>query len=108
MARRGRKGGKEKDLNEILMVFSPFLMTIYLYCFYGLVLYLEHIFIRRRYGCIVLSLGGDILPDLGMALHLFGKPVGGGMSLLYIIGGILSFGLLIYLLIALLKPEVFS
>jgi K+-transporting ATPase KdpF subunit len=43
-----------------------------------------------------------------MALHLFGKPLGGGMTLFYIIGGILSLGLLVYLLIALLKPEVFS
>jgi K+-transporting ATPase KdpF subunit len=30
------------------------------------------------------------------------------MTLLYIIGGVLSLGLLVYLLIALLKPEVFS
>ncbi len=30
------------------------------------------------------------------------------MTLFYIIGGILSLGLLVYLLIALLKPEVFS
>jgi K+-transporting ATPase KdpF subunit len=30
------------------------------------------------------------------------------MSLLYLISGVLALGLLIYLLIALLKPEVFS
>lgn len=30
------------------------------------------------------------------------------MTLLYIVGGVLSLGLLVYLLIALLKPEVFS
>jgi K+-transporting ATPase KdpF subunit len=30
------------------------------------------------------------------------------MSLLYIIGGIVAVGLLIYLVIALLKPEAFS
>jgi K+-transporting ATPase KdpF subunit len=30
------------------------------------------------------------------------------MSLLYIIGGVLSLGLLVYLFVALLKPEVFS
>ncbi len=30
------------------------------------------------------------------------------MNLFYIIGGILALGLLIYLLVALLKPEVFS
>jgi K+-transporting ATPase KdpF subunit len=30
------------------------------------------------------------------------------MSLLYLIGGVLALGLLLYLLIALLKPEVFS
>ena len=71
-------------------------------------LYVEHIFIRRRYGCTVFGLGGDLLPDLGMALHFFGKLVGGGMTLFYIVGGVLSLGLLIYLLIALLKPEVFS
>ncbi len=30
------------------------------------------------------------------------------MSLLYVVGGVLALGLLIYLLVALLKPEVFS
>jgi K+-transporting ATPase KdpF subunit len=30
------------------------------------------------------------------------------MSLLYLIGGIVAVGLLIYLIIALLKPEAFS
>jgi len=30
------------------------------------------------------------------------------MPILYLIGGIVSIGLLIYLVIALLKPEVFS
>jgi K+-transporting ATPase KdpF subunit len=30
------------------------------------------------------------------------------MSLLYLISGVLALGLLIYLLVALLKPEVFS
>jgi K+-transporting ATPase KdpF subunit len=30
------------------------------------------------------------------------------MSLLYIVGGLIAFGLLIYLLVALLKPEIFS
>jgi K+-transporting ATPase KdpF subunit len=30
------------------------------------------------------------------------------MTLFYFVGGILSLGLLVYLLIALLKPEVFS
>jgi len=30
------------------------------------------------------------------------------MSLLYLVGGVLALGLLVYLLIALLKPEVFS
>jgi K+-transporting ATPase KdpF subunit len=30
------------------------------------------------------------------------------MSLFYIVGGVLALGLLVYLLIALLKPEVFS
>ena len=30
------------------------------------------------------------------------------MSLLYLIGGIIAVGLLIYLVIALLKPEAFS
>ncbi|HXN07222.1 MAG TPA: K(+)-transporting ATPase subunit F [Nitrospiria bacterium] len=30
------------------------------------------------------------------------------MNLFYIIGGVLALGLLIYLLVALLKPEVFS
>ncbi len=30
------------------------------------------------------------------------------MSLFYLVGGVLALGILIYLLIALLKPEVFS
>ena len=30
------------------------------------------------------------------------------MSVLYVVGGIVAVGLLIYLVIALLKPEVFS
>jgi K+-transporting ATPase KdpF subunit len=30
------------------------------------------------------------------------------MDLFYLIGGILALGLLVYLLVALLKPEVFS
>ena len=30
------------------------------------------------------------------------------MTLLYIIGGLISLGLLIYLFVALLKPEMFS
>jgi len=30
------------------------------------------------------------------------------MTLLYIIGGLVSLGLLIYLFVALLKPEIFS
>ena len=30
------------------------------------------------------------------------------MTVLYVIGGIVSFGLLVYLVVALLKPEVFS
>ncbi len=30
------------------------------------------------------------------------------MSLLYLVGGIVAFGLLIYLVVALLKPEAFS
>ena len=30
------------------------------------------------------------------------------MPLLYIVGGVVSFGLLIYLVLALLKPELFS
>lgn len=30
------------------------------------------------------------------------------MPLLYIVGGIVSVGLLVYLVIALLKPEIFS
>jgi len=30
------------------------------------------------------------------------------MSLLYVVSGVLALGILIYLLIALLKPEVFS
>jgi K+-transporting ATPase KdpF subunit len=30
------------------------------------------------------------------------------MSALYILGGVVAIGLLVYLLIALLKPEVFS
>lgn len=30
------------------------------------------------------------------------------MSLFYILGGVLALGLLVYLLVALLKPEVFS
>jgi K+-transporting ATPase KdpF subunit len=30
------------------------------------------------------------------------------MNLFYVIGGVLALGLLIYLLVALLKPEVFS
>ena len=30
------------------------------------------------------------------------------MTLLYIIGGLISLGLLIYLFVALLKPEIFS
>ena len=30
------------------------------------------------------------------------------MLLLYVVGGIVAFGLLVYLTIALLKPEIFS
>jgi K+-transporting ATPase KdpF subunit len=30
------------------------------------------------------------------------------MTSLYLLGGIVAFGLLVYLLVALLKPEVFS
>jgi K+-transporting ATPase KdpF subunit len=30
------------------------------------------------------------------------------MSLFYLVGGVLALGILVYLLIALLKPEVFS
>ncbi len=30
------------------------------------------------------------------------------MPVLYIVGGVVSFGLLIYLVLALLKPELFS
>jgi len=30
------------------------------------------------------------------------------MSLLYIVGGVVSLGLLVYLVLALLKPELFS
>ena len=30
------------------------------------------------------------------------------MPLLYVVGGIVSFGLLVYLVLALLKPEIFS
>jgi K+-transporting ATPase KdpF subunit len=30
------------------------------------------------------------------------------MALLYVVGGIVAFGLLVYLTIALLKPEIFS
>jgi len=30
------------------------------------------------------------------------------MAVLYVIGGIVSIGLLVYLVVALLKPEVFS
>jgi K+-transporting ATPase KdpF subunit len=30
------------------------------------------------------------------------------MPLLYVVGGIVAFGLLVYLTIALLKPEIFS
>ncbi|HWR50572.1 MAG TPA: K(+)-transporting ATPase subunit F [Bryobacteraceae bacterium] len=30
------------------------------------------------------------------------------MNLLYIIGGLLAAGLLVYLIVALLKPEIFS
>lgn len=30
------------------------------------------------------------------------------MSLLYLIGGVVAFALLIYLILALLKPEIFS
>ena len=30
------------------------------------------------------------------------------MSLLYVVGGIVALGLLVYLTIALLKPEIFS
>jgi K+-transporting ATPase KdpF subunit len=30
------------------------------------------------------------------------------MPLLYIVGGVVSFGLLVYLVLALLKPELFS
>jgi K+-transporting ATPase KdpF subunit len=30
------------------------------------------------------------------------------MPILYVIGGLVSFGLLVYLVIAILKPEVFS
>jgi K+-transporting ATPase KdpF subunit len=30
------------------------------------------------------------------------------MTLLYVIGGLVSLGLLIYLFVALLKPEIFS
>jgi K+-transporting ATPase KdpF subunit len=43
-----------------------------------------------------------------MANHVFGKSRRNAMSLLYLIGGVLALGILIYLLIALLKPEVFS
>ena len=30
------------------------------------------------------------------------------MALLYVVGGIVAFGLLVYLTLALLKPEIFS
>jgi K+-transporting ATPase KdpF subunit len=44
-----------------------------------------------------------------VAFHLFEESIGEKtMNLFYLIGGVLSLGVLIYLLIALLKPEVFS
>jgi len=51
---------------------------------------------------------GDVLRFLGVR-KAFGKDLKGFcMSLFYWIGGIVAVGLLIYLVVALLKPEIFS
>jgi K+-transporting ATPase KdpF subunit len=65
--------------------------------------------IWRVYGYSVYRFGWDLHRDLSLALYLLRKPVGGSdMTGFYIVGGVLALGILIYLLIALLKPEVFS
>jgi K+-transporting ATPase KdpF subunit len=43
-----------------------------------------------------------------VADQVLGKSGRNAMSLFYLVGGALALGILIYLLIALLKPEVFS
>jgi K+-transporting ATPase KdpF subunit len=40
--------------------------------------------------------------------HVVGWSGRNAMSLFYLVGGVLALGILVYLLIALLKPEVFS
>jgi K+-transporting ATPase KdpF subunit len=41
-------------------------------------------------------------------VRVAGKARGQELTMLYVIGGILAAGLLIYLFVALLKPEIFS
>ncbi|HEX9135718.1 MAG TPA: K(+)-transporting ATPase subunit F, partial [Nitrospirota bacterium] len=50
----------------------------------------------------------DIFSAVRLAHLGIGSPVGGhAMNAMYILGGILSLGLLVYLMVALLKPEWF-
>jgi K+-transporting ATPase KdpF subunit len=60
------------------------------------------------YGCPVSRSGFDLLRDLRVVDHVVGWSRRNAMSLFYLVGGVLALGILIYLLIALLKPEVFS
>ncbi len=55
------------------------------------------------------------MPDCGVlcselaAVETLGKDLGGqDMAVWYWIGGIVAFGLLVYLVVAILKPEIFS
>ena len=64
-----------------------------------------------------MNLAGDLL-YVGLSVLFFGltwafvklceRAVGGRHALLYVVGGIVSVGLLVYLVLALLKPELFS
>jgi K+-transporting ATPase KdpF subunit len=61
-----------------------------------------------RGSCLSLPRCRVVRPELAAAKAL-GKNLGGqDMAVSYWIGGIVAFGLLIYLVIAVLKPEIFS
>jgi K+-transporting ATPase KdpF subunit len=60
------------------------------------------------YGSPVSRAWGGLLRYRGVADQLSGKSRRHAMSFFYLVGGVLALGILVYLLIALLKPEVFS
>jgi K+-transporting ATPase KdpF subunit len=62
----------------------------------------------RAYGSPVCRFGSGLLRDLRVVDHVVGWSRRNAMSLFYFVGGVLALGILVYLLIALLKPEVFS